>query len=394
MRNHQTTIRSILVALGVAAVLVGAADSAAGQSLLLKGGLVYTITGPVLKDADIAIEKGKITKIGHGLAAPKGAKTMDMRGKVLMPGLVLSRRVWSFGSPPDGVDVFDLSLQLALASGITSASTGGYVMKMTYGDPSGVTLASVPEVRISISSWMGLHNLRRNLLQAREYLREVSIYEQAVREGKPARKPAMQGGISTYVRLIKGEIPARVSLDRAQDILRAVSLAREFNIRLIIEGAVESWAVAEEIGRANASVVLSVRDLTEPERNPDAPPGSNVRVAAILRRAGVSFALVPPVGGVAITGGIPGRGITSLAMEAAFAVRGGLDEPTALAAITIEPAKILGVSHRIGSLEEGKDADIIVLDGDPLYWKSFVELTIINGTVYYDRSKTKILPRN
>ena len=120
-------------------------------------------------------------------------------------------------------------------------------------------------------------------------------------------------------------------------------------------------SLTESIGRAQATVVLSVRTIAEPPRTPDEPPGSNEKVAAILRRAGVPFALVPPA--------------------------------TALAAITIEPAKILGVAHRVGSLELGKDADLILLDGDPLSWKSFVDLVVINGNVVYDRAKSDLLPK-
>ena len=391
-RPGRRTVVVFAVALLTATYAFGA-----GGSLLIKGGLVYTVTGPTLKDGDVLVVNGTIEKVGHNLTLPKGGKLIKASGKVVVPGFVVAKEVYAFtrgwGTPPDGIDIYGTDMKLALASGVTAAYARGHVVKMTPGDIAGLVVGEVPVFRLSSTSWRGRYELRRNLIKAREYLRQLSLAKQAQKEGKAVKPPSMSGVSQNYVGLLTGEMPARVSLSRAQDILRAVSLAREFNVRLIIEGGVESWAVAEEVGRANAAVVMSVRTLTAPPEDADSSPGSNVRAAAILRRAGVPFALIPPVTDVSVTGGIIGRDITSLAMEAAFAVRGGLDEATALAAITIEPAKILGVAHRIGSLEEGKDADILVLDGDPLFWKSFVELAIVNGTVYYDRAKSDLLPK-
>jgi imidazolonepropionase-like amidohydrolase len=109
--------------------------------------------------------------------------------------------------------------------------------------------------------------------------------------------------------------------------------------------------------------------------------------AAILKRAGVRFAIVPqgPYFGL---GGIAGRDLMALPMEAAFAVSGGLDEQTALEAITLTAAQILGVADHVGSLQVGKDADIIILDGHPFHYRSFVEFTLINGKMLYDKKQS------
>jgi len=347
-------------------LLCAAAAWAAPEPLLVKGALVYTITGPVLKDADILVKDGVIAEIGHGLVAPQGAKIIEARGKVAMPGFVVAQNLDIFGAGgviPEGIDVFGFPMKLAVGSGVTAVCCRNTVIKMTCGDPEGVLLAPSPALSLSLS-WSGKEAFRRALLEAREQLR---------------RAPQAPQSGSAYVRALRGELPVRVAVNRAQDLLWAAGIAREFNVRFIIEGAVESWTVAEELGRAKAAVILSVRVLAAPPETPDDPPGSSERVALVLARAGVPFALVPPSPTVTTGGG--------------FAVRGGLDEAAALAAITIEPARILGVEQRIGSLEKGKDADIVILDGDPLNYRTFVDLTIINGKIYFDRARSDVFPR-
>jgi len=101
----------------------------------------------------------------------------------------------------------------------------------------------------------------------------------------------------------------------------------------------------------------------------------------------VKFAILPPNASVG-TGGTAGRDLLTLPLDGAFAIRGGLDEQTALEAITITAAEICGVDSRVGSLEEGKDADIVVLDGDPFDYRTFVDLTFVNGKLLYEKSKS------
>jgi imidazolonepropionase-like amidohydrolase len=120
-----------------------------------------------------------------------------------------------------------------------------------------------------------------------------------------------------------------------------------------------------------------------------APSGSNLENGAILKQAGVRFAIIPPsTSFTSSTGGIAGRDLMTLPLEAAFAISGGLDEQTALEAITITPAQLLGIADRVGSLQPGKDADIIILDGNPFHYNTFVQTTIINGQVLYEKEKS------
>jgi imidazolonepropionase-like amidohydrolase len=166
-----------------------------------------------------------------------------------------------------------------------------------------------------------------------------------------------------------------------------VELIDEFDIRVIVEDAIEAWIVAEEISKHDIRLIITPREKRRPNELISAPSGSTLENAAILKRAGVKFAIVPTSPSFA-TWGIAGRDLMALPMEAAFAVSGGLDEQTALEAITINAADIIGVADRVGSLQVGKDADIIILDGHPFHHKTFVELTLINGKILYEKSKS------
>jgi imidazolonepropionase-like amidohydrolase len=114
--------------------------------------------------------------------------------------------------------------------------------------------------------------------------------------------------------------------------------------------------------------------------------GSSIENAAILHRSGVQVAIRPAGTGINL-GGIVGRDIMHLPVEVGFAIRGGLPEEAGLAAMTIVPARMMGVAHRIGTLEVGKDCDLIVTDGDVLHYQTFVQWAVIDGDVVYDKQE-------
>jgi imidazolonepropionase-like amidohydrolase len=260
---------------------------------------------------------------------------------------------------------------------------------MAYGDLDNMLIKEPVAENVSISNrqWLGKTNFLLNLRKAKDYLQKLAEYQKARDKDKKLEEPKKPADLDPYIRLLRRELPARVEGATADDILAALELVDEFGIRIILEGCLEAWIVAQEIAKRDVSLIITPRDKQEPRKDISGPSGSTMANAAILKKAGVRFAIVPqgPYFGL---GGMAGRDLMTLPMEAAFAVSGGLDEQTALEAITLTAAQILGVADRVGSLQVGKDADIIILDGHPFHYRSFVELTLINGKILYDKKQS------
>ncbi|HVF27731.1 MAG TPA: amidohydrolase family protein, partial [Pyrinomonadaceae bacterium] len=211
--------------------------------------------------------------------------------------------------------------------------------------------------------------LRAELIKAREYDAKASAVKE---EQRPARDLRME----TMVRIIKRELPLLVNVHRAQDIISALRLAKEFNVRIVLDGASEAYLVAEQIKAAGVPVIVHptmFRAVGEAEN-------LSMETAATLRKAGVSIALQS-----GFEGYVPKTRI--VLFEAAAAAANGLSFNDALAAVTIDAARILGVAARVGSLEGGKDADLALFDGDPFEYTSHVTGVIINGRMVSETAR-------
>jgi len=380
------------------------------QVTAIQGGDLYTITSGIIKNGTILIKDGKIWRIGQNIEIPEDANVIDAKGKVVMPGLIAAtaevaiagyRGYRGVNKIADSLDPFHYSVSLALASGVTTAfvssgAPGGNpiggtnaVLKTTYGDLDNMLIKEpvVQAVEFSNTQWLRKTNFLLNLQKAQTYLRKLAEYQKVKGQSEKVEEPKKPAGIDVYIRLLRREMPAALGATTADDILAALELVDEFGIRMILAGAVEGWIVAEEIAKRDVSVIITPREKRRPNEDISAPSGSTLENAAILKKAGVKFAIVPPNTAFTIWGGA-GRDLMTLPIEAAFAVSGGLDEQTALEAITITAAEILGVADRVGSLQVGKDADIIILDGHPFHYNTFVEFTLINGKILYDKKQS------
>ena len=319
-----------------------------------------------------------------------GCEVLDVRGMRVYPGLVAVNSSGILGrEPPENTtDLFSLNLVLALAGGITTAVTGGTAAKLTYGTTEGMVVKRNLFLTLSYSRRYPerRRKLRAELTRVRRYLRDLEAYEAARSSGKKdAKEPDkgwLKGNYADYLKLLQGTRTARLVANTVQEIRDACGLAAQFGFPLVIDGGREAWIVADEIARAGAKLIITPRRKAYRDRSRNAPSGWTIENARILHDHGVCFAVLPAGRGISL-GGITGRDLMALPMEAAFAVRGGLSDEDALRAVTVDAARVLGLEHRIGSIEKGKDGDFVVCRGELLHYETLVEYTVVNGRVVW-----------
>ncbi len=355
-------------------------------------GDVYAGHEGLLRGATVLSKNGKIEAIGYDLVLPTDTKVLDAKGYRVYPGLVAISSQSLLGNSAsdfeDTIDPFNSRMTLALATGITTTGSGSSAVKLKRFSVDDMVLN---EKMFATFSWSNRaprnkKELRDKFRVTAEYLRQYRQWQKDVKEKKDLAEPSKKGVDNSCLSVLMGEQTAKfVSQDR-DELLGIAQLAQEFGFRPLIEGAQEGWTVADDLGRAGASVILTPRDRRPKDEQQAREGGTSIENAAKLYRAGVSVAIVPRVEGVDL-GGIVGRDIIHLPIEVDFAVRGGLPEQAAIDSMTIVPARMLGVSHRVGSLEVGKDCDLIVTDGDILHYATFVQWAVVDGRQVYDKEK-------
>ncbi|RTZ89459.1 MAG: hypothetical protein DSY81_07610 [Bacillota bacterium] len=368
-----------------------------GEYLVIVGATIHTVTGPVIRGGTVLCKDGKIISIGEDIVAPSDAEKIDASGHHLYPGLVAFRSSGLVGSgePEKTQDPFALGTVMGLAAGITSTWNGSRVCKLIRGEVSDLTLRNKAFTSISYVSRnpTGKRELREALEKVQEHLRELERYESDKKENPEAKAPDdkwIRGVFATARKLLTGKSIALTRASTIYDLREICELARRFEFEMIIEGAEEAWIEPGVLARCRASVVLTPRSRRDRDESRGAAGGSSIENARILYEHGVPVTIMPGSRGIALWG-LAGRDLSHLPLEAAFAVRGGLSEEVAVESITIEPARLLGVADRIGSIEVGKDADFIIMDGDLLSYMSHVRWAVINGKIQYDKVEEGLL---
>lgn len=423
-------------------------DEKDAKYLAIVGGDVYTGTGAVLRGATLLSRNGKIAEIGYDVYVPPEAETIDAHGLRVYPGLValgattrLSVGLGSaegpdlgedefedpYGGLPelrwdallpvpvasdthvegpdehrdlqaeeggeeekseieDTFDPFNSYLVLALATGITTAQQSTAAVKLKRYEIEGVLLSdrNLANVAWGLANPTGIQATRKKFEKAAAYLRELRAWR--ARGDKDEKEPSKRGVDTTALRVLSGEALALFRASAREDLLGIARFAQEYGFRPVIEGCEEGWTVADELGRAGAMAILTPRSRQPKDERFVRPGGASIENAAKLHAAGVQVAVRPESTSIDFVG-TGGRDLLALPVEAGFAVRGGLPEQAALAAMTIVPARILGIAHRVGSLEKGKDCDAIVTDGDLLHYQTFVQYAVVDGKLVYDKEQ-------
>lgn len=442
--THLTTARLAAAMTTTLAVPPLAAQDA--PAIAIRGGTVITMAGAAIPRGTVVMRGGKIVAVGASAAIPAGATIVDATGKFVMPGLVDAATY--YGVDPQDlnetaepitpelriINAYDptgegftggagaLRARELLVGGITTQHIGPGDQTVVGGQGAVVKTAgrSVADLIVrepaSLDMNIGLgpnktfrarqrapfthpatmSMLRQALIRAQEYERGMTTYN-AKPETERAKSPppARNLGNDALVRLLHRELPARIQANTITDIHGAMALAQEFGFDLIIDGGAQAYQIKDELAAKKIPVIVG--PVSHPyisgEEIPDRHeyPAPDERNAARLAAAGVDVAIASYSHGLgAIASGVTGKW---LLIDAALAGGYGMPDDVILKAVTINAARILGVDKRVGSLEVGKDADVIILDGTPLSIKSWVERVYINGELVHTRAAADAAPR-
>ncbi len=389
-----------------------AADATASPMEAITGAWVLPVSGPEIPRGAVLFQGGKIVAVGSELSIPPGTRVHAADGKYVCPGFVAVEAsgigvAGGQGDYRDNLDPYRRDLKIAIASGITcihvvesgpgSLFGGEYplpggataVIKPTVGDLGGMLLKEPAALYLSLRSTpLAVFELRSRFRRAAEHLRQVAEAEKA-----KAQPPQAPEDLDRTIRVLKGDLPTIVVADSVEEVRTILATHREHPFPLVLKGAPGAWQLGAELAGRRIAVITKARgpDFNFNMDEPAVPEDGiiPIRVPWAFAQAGVPIAIQPYRRSISLDG-IAGRDLTALAMDAAYAVKGGLDEAAALRAITLEPARILRIADRVGSLEPGKDADILILSRHPLDYRAFVETAFINGKVYYERAKSPL----
>jgi imidazolonepropionase-like amidohydrolase len=423
------TPRALLLLFAIAAPgLTGA------QTIAIRGGTVITMAGPRIPNGTVLIRDGKIAAVGTNVAIPAGTRVVDATGRFVMPGIV--DPITYFGVPPEYLNDDEpitpqlkiihnyspwrlytdrggpLRISELLSGGVTTQYIGpgdatvvggqGVVVKTASRNYASAVLRNPAAMDITIGERPARTFRARNgepstRAAVLELLREA--FNDAREYGRRGTSPSAGGAagassapprdlrLEALQLVLARRIPARIQANRPEDIRDAIRLAEEFGFDLVIDGGSFAHEMRAELAAKKIAVVLGPPSRsyawTQDSPHPEEFPEPEERAAGWLARAGVKVA----IGSFARGHYAHNEAITGkwLLLDAILASAYGLPEDDALKAVTINAAQILGVADRVGSLEPGKDADVIILGGPPNSILSRVEHVFVNGVLSFTR---------
>jgi imidazolonepropionase-like amidohydrolase len=385
----------------------------AHAQLAVRGGIVYPVDGAPIEDGVVLVRDGKIERVGPASAVviPDGYEVRE--AAVVTPGLVDAYGTVGLSGilnqPQDqdhldtsepiqpelrAIDAYDPTEDLVawvLSFGTTTvhvgpspgAPVGGQtaIFKTNAATVADGLVAEAPMVAFAVGPDIRrnfdspgtrsklIAGLREALMEAERYVEDMQAEDEAERPARDLRKEAL-------ARVLSGEAAALFEAHRAHDILTALRLADEFGLRMILSGGSEAYLVTDELKAAGVPVILHPTMM----RAGGEAQNASYETAALLRDAGIPVAIQSGYEGY-----VPKTRVTLF--EAAVAAAHGLGMEDALRAVTLDAAQILGVDDRVGSLTAGKDADLVLFDGDPFEYTSHVCTVVVDGEIAADECR-------
>ncbi len=400
-----------------------AADEA--ETFAYRGAKILTAAGQTYEPGTLVIAGGKIQAVGldEEVSIPEDARVVDASGKVIIPGLVDTHSHLGLSSRPavsgnsdgnestgpvqsivralDAINPFDPGLRMANAGGVTTANVmpgsgnviGGQTVyvklrghtaeemwiasKDVYG---GLKMANgenpkrsygrrgkAPGTRMKVAALQ-----RAAFFRAKQYMAKWDAYRKKLASGEDLSPPDVDISLEPLVEVLQGKRTVHFHTHRADDILTVLRLKQEFGFDLLIQHGTESYKVYDEIAKMNVPVSMTVIDS----------PGGKAEVVDLIEECGAELAQAGIK--VLVNTDDPITESRFLLRTTAITVRGGLSEELALKSITLYPAQVMRLDDRVGSLEPGKDADFVVLSGEPFSIYTRVLQTFIDGKKVFD----------
>ena len=375
--------------------------------ICIKNGTLHTAVSKETFIADILIDGGKIVKIGKGLSAD-GAEVIDATGLQVYPGFVeahchigldgygigyeghdyneLNDPVTPQVQAIDGINPFDPCMKMAAKAGVTCFATGPGSSNSIGG-----TFAAIKPVGTRVDNMIvkfpvamkcafgenpkrcyqkqGISSRMTNAAKIREALNKAKVYKAKIEAaGDDASKlPAYDQKSEALIPVLNHEIPLKAHAHQANDIFTAIRIAKEFGVGLTLEHVTEGHMIVDELAKENLPLAVGPTfghaSKFELQNKTWETPG-------ILAKAGCHVSIITDA---------PVTPLHYLPLCAGLAIKAGMDEYDALRAVTINPAEHIGVADRVGSLEEGKDADVVIVDGCPFDVTGVIKHVLING---------------
>jgi imidazolonepropionase-like amidohydrolase len=414
--NYMKSLATLVTAIAIASTAVS------GQTIAITGGKVYPVSGSPIENGTVLIRDGKIVAVGRNVAIPAGAQQIDATGKWVTPGLINSSTqlglvevgqvrqtrddaargkdyiaaaftVW------EGLNTQSVLIAPARRDGVTSAvvlPTGDQLVSgqaamitLVDGMPSDMVLktpiAMVAQIQNSQDAGVGargelLVRLRELIEDTRAFMKNRAAYE----KNETRNYIATRLDLEAMIPVVEGRLPLLIVADKATDIDAALRIAKENGLKIMIGGGAEAWLVADKLAAAHVPVLTgamnniptSFSQLSQVQEN-----------AGLLRKAGVQVIVVGNAG----DGDEETFNVRNIKQEAGNAVSYGMSWDDALRSVTLTPAEVFGVADRIGSLQPGRDGNVVIWSGDPFEFSTVAEHVYVKGHEYTAPDRQQLL---
>jgi len=363
------------------------------QSLAIRAGKIWTVTDGVITDGIIVIKDHKIDAVGKNLPIPEEAKILEMADKHVIPGLVdahchLGLSLDIFGEMDETVLAVTPDMQIldafnpladrvkkSVCSGVTTVLLAPGNKNPIAGQTAVVKLggSNAGDWVLKRGAGIKLSVGNEALMSTRQPTSRAGMLA-LIREELDKAKDYTETDLDPCAKILKSvverEMPVYIYCDTVDEVVAALKVVEEYELNAALVGAREADEVAEMISERNIPVIYMPSILLSKDKE--------LKRVGKLAGAGVK---------VAFSSFAPRTSLNDLRTSAIIAVKYGLSREIALRAVTINAAETLGIAQAVGSVEKGKDADLAILDGDPLELTSRVEMVIVNGNILYQREE-------